>query len=160
MTNAAMSLAAPVATKPRTRVNWTPAERAEWLALFEKSGQSVSEFCRANDLPPATLSLWRQSQAEPSAGSEGGELVEISPAALINAARPRASVTIRLPGGIVLETTTDADPTWVGALAPRRYQPGRLLSSNPSRRSAELRAVRARHRFLVLRPRQSWSEEF
>jgi choline dehydrogenase-like flavoprotein len=29
MTNAAMSLAAPVATKPRTRVNWTPAERAD-----------------------------------------------------------------------------------------------------------------------------------
>jgi transposase-like protein len=50
-------------TKPRTRVIWTPAERAEWLALFEKSGQSVSELCRANDLVPATLSLWRQQQA-------------------------------------------------------------------------------------------------
>lgn len=116
MTNAAMSLAAPVATKPRTRVNWTPAERAEWLALFEKSGQTVSEFCRANDLPPATLSLWRQSQVGPSAGPEGGELVEISPAALMNTVVPRVSVTIRLPGGIVLETTADADPAWLGAL--------------------------------------------
>ena len=116
MTNAAMSLAAPVATKPRTRVNWTPAERAEWLALFEKSGQSVSEFCRANDLPPATLSLWRQSQAGTSTRPESGELVEISPAALMNASGPRAAVTIRLPAGIVLETTADADPAWLGTL--------------------------------------------
>ncbi len=30
--------------------------------MYEKSGQSVSEFCRANDLPPATLSLWRSQQ--------------------------------------------------------------------------------------------------
>jgi transposase-like protein len=116
MTNAAMSVAVPAATKPRTRVNWTPAERSEWLALFEKSGQSVSEFCRANDLPPATLSLWRQTQAGASAGTEGGEFVEISPAALMNAATPRATVTIRLPGGIVLETAADADPVWLGAL--------------------------------------------
>ena len=116
MTNAAMSVAVPAATKPRTRVNWTPAERSEWLALFEKSGQSVSEFCRANDLPPATLSLWRQNQAGTSAGTEGGEIVEISPAALMNAVGPRATVTIRLPGGIVLETAVDADPVWLGAL--------------------------------------------
>jgi transposase-like protein len=52
------------------------------LALFEKSGQSVSEFCRANDLAPPTLSLWRQQQAGTSAGTEGGELVEIANAAL------------------------------------------------------------------------------
>ena len=116
ITNAAMSLAAPAATKPRTRVNWTPAERAEWLAMYEKSGQSVSEFCRANDLPPATLSLWRQSQAGTSAGTEGGELVEISPAALASAVGRRVTVTIRLPGGIVLETGADADPAWLGAL--------------------------------------------
>ena len=99
MTNAAMSVAVPAATKPGTRVNWSPAERSEWLALFEKSGQSVSEFCRANDLPPATLSLWRQSQAGTSAGTKGGEIMEISPAALTSAIGPRATVTIRLPDG-------------------------------------------------------------
>jgi len=119
MTNAAMSLAAPAATRARTRVNWTPAERAEWLALFEKSGQSMSEFCRANDLPSATLSLWRQSQAGASAGSEGGVLVEISSAALMNTPGPRPTVTIRLPGGIVLETTADADSAWLGALVKK-----------------------------------------
>jgi len=59
MTNGAMSAAVPARTPPRARVNWTPAELAKWLALFEKCGQSVSELCRENDLPPATLSLWR-----------------------------------------------------------------------------------------------------
>jgi len=53
-TPAPAPIAPPISTKVRTRVNWTPAERAQWLSLFEKSGQSVSEFCRANDLPPAT----------------------------------------------------------------------------------------------------------
>jgi hypothetical protein len=32
------------------------------VTMFDKSGQSVSEFCRTNDLPPATLSLWRSQQ--------------------------------------------------------------------------------------------------
>jgi hypothetical protein len=105
MTNAATSLAAQAATQPRTGVNWTPTERAERLPLFEKSGQSASEFCRANNLPPTTLSLWRQSQAGTSAGLEGRDLVEASPAALINTAGTRATVTIHLPGSIVLETT-------------------------------------------------------
>ena len=86
------------------------------MALFEKSGQSVSDFCRANDLAPSTLSLWRQQQAGTSAGSEGGELVEISPAALVKLAGSKAPVTIRLPGGIVLEIAVDADPVWLGAL--------------------------------------------
>jgi len=61
---------APAARKPRTRVNWTPAERSKWLALFEKSGRSVSEFCRANDLPPPTLSLWGSQQYSGAANQE------------------------------------------------------------------------------------------
>jgi transposase-like protein len=116
MTNVVNAAASTIAKKPKTRVNWTPAERSEWLALFEKSGRSVSELCRANDLPPAALSLWRQSQAGTSPGTEGGELVEISPTALMNAVGPRAAVTIRLPGGIVLEIAADADPVWLGAV--------------------------------------------
>jgi transposase-like protein len=115
MSNASPAASAAV-TKPRARVNWTPAERSEWLALFEKSGQSVSEFCRANDLASSTLSLWRQQQSGASAGSGGGELVEISPAALVKVAGAKAPVTIRLPGGIVLEIALDTDPVWLGAL--------------------------------------------
>ena len=32
-----------VMMKPRTRVMWTAAERAEWLALYERSGQSAQQ---------------------------------------------------------------------------------------------------------------------
>jgi transposase-like protein len=62
MTKMTTPASAPTTTKPRGRVNWTAAERTEWLELYKQSGQSVSEFCRANDLPPATLSLWRRQQ--------------------------------------------------------------------------------------------------
>jgi hypothetical protein len=75
----------------------------------------VIEFCRANDPAPSTLSLWRQRQSGASAGNEGGELVEISPA-LVKVASAKAPVTIRLPGGIVLEIAVDTNPVWLGAL--------------------------------------------
>lgn len=43
--------------KPRTRISWSAEEKREWSSLFDRSGKSVAEFCRDNDLPPATLSL-------------------------------------------------------------------------------------------------------
>jgi len=113
MTNSAMSVAAPAATKSRTRVNWTPAERAEWLAMYEKSGQSVSEFCRANDLPPATLSLWRSQQQSGGGGAEDGALVEI-PVTSFEDRTPGAKV--HLPNGVRLDLVVGTDPAWLGAL--------------------------------------------
>jgi transposase-like protein len=116
MTNLAMTVAMRAAAKPRTRVNWTPAERAEWLAMYEKSGQSVSEFCRANDLPPATLSLWRsQSQGSGSNTEEGG-LVEIPVASLVNEPDRAPAVTMQLPNGVRLELFAGTDAAWLGAL--------------------------------------------
>ena len=49
-------------SEPRTRVMWSTGERAEWPSLFEPSGQSAAEFCRHNDLSPATLSFWLRQQ--------------------------------------------------------------------------------------------------
>jgi transposase-like protein len=118
MTNAPTPAAPTAATKPRTRVNWTPAERSEWLALFEKSGQNVTEFCRTNDLPPATLSLWRSQQKGDAGGADdgdGGGLVEVPAAALIGA-RTTAAVKMALPSGVRLEVPTGTDPTWVSVL--------------------------------------------
>jgi transposase-like protein len=116
MTNATMSMAAPAAAKSRTRVNWTPAERAEWLALFEKSNQSVSEFCRANDLPPATLSLWRSQQPSAAANTEDGGLLEIPIAGLIGEPEDAPAVKVHLPNGVRLDLVVGTDLAWLGAL--------------------------------------------
>jgi transposase-like protein len=125
MTNA-LTVASQSAAKPRTRVNWTAAEKADWLALYEESGQSVSEFCRTNDLPPATLSAWRSQQkgdAGSPIGDESGALIEVSAAALLEA--PIAPVRMDLPCGVPLEVPTGTDPVWLGALLKTLLPMGR-----------------------------------
>jgi transposase-like protein len=95
--------------RPRTRVNWTAAERAEWLALFEKSGQTAAEFCRGNDLSPATLSAWlKQSSAEPP------ELVDI--VLPLTTSQPGAAVTVHLQSGVRLEIAAGMDTIWLAQL--------------------------------------------
>lgn len=116
MTNAAINVATPGTTKPRTRVNWTPAERSEWLALFEKSGQSVGEFCRANDPPPATLSLWRSQQQIGAANIEASGLVEIPMVSLASESDRAPAVKLHLPNGVRMELIAGTDPTWLGTL--------------------------------------------
>jgi transposase-like protein len=111
-----------VPTKPRTRVNWSAAEKTEWLRLFAKSGQSAAEFCRNNDLSPNTFSLWRQQQAAETE-SETAALIEV-PAETVRAAIPAASVapaisaqvTVSLPCGIRLEVPAGVDIAWLGSL--------------------------------------------
>jgi transposase-like protein len=109
--------------KPRTRVNWTPAERSEWLALFGKSGQSVSEFCRTNDLPPATLSLWCSQQKGEIGTNDVGGLVEI-PAATLVGTQNAAAVRMQLPNGVRLEVVVGTDTTWFGAMLKTLLNPG------------------------------------
>jgi transposase-like protein len=117
MTKLRTPASAATKTKPRGRVNWTAAERAEWLELYKQSGQSVSEFCRANDLPPATLSLWRQRQAGAREPAPEGRLVEISGAEL-NTSPPAATgaVSLQLRNGATLQIAPGTDPVWLGSL--------------------------------------------
>lgn len=114
------------AKPPRTRCQWAPHERAEWVALFEKSGQTALEFCRDNDLAPATLSLWR-AQLQGSAGESDGEdaLVEIALPTL-SAPSPisAVAVTMQLPGGVQLQIVAGTDPIWLSALL-RALMPAR-----------------------------------
>jgi len=103
-----------VIPKARTRVNWTAAERTEWLALFEKSGQTAAEFCRDNDLSPATLSFWRQ-QVGGSEPNEDPALVEV-PMPSLNLAGGGGAVILQLPGGARLEIVAGTDPAWLSQL--------------------------------------------
>jgi transposase-like protein len=110
--------------KSRTRVSWTAAERAEWLRLFEQSGQSAAEFCRNNDLSPATLSFWvRQQQGtRTTEGAEAPALVEVSMPAETAPSGSVAAVTVQLPGGVRLEIVAGTDPAWFAQLL-RALQP-------------------------------------
>lgn len=70
-----------------------------------------------NDLPPATLSLWRTQQRGETGSSEAGvgALVEVPAAALIGVPAT-TPVRMRLPSGIRLDVPTGTDPTWLGAV--------------------------------------------
>jgi len=107
-------------SKPRTRCTWSAEERAEWVELFENSGQTAAEFCRANGLALTTLAFWRaQLKASVGRGSlEDGALVEVPLAALNAGSAPAsaAAVTIRLSGGTQLEVVTGTDPAWLSQL--------------------------------------------
>ncbi len=100
-------------SKPRTRVMWSAAERAEWRSLFEQSGQTAAEFCRHNDLSPATLSFWLRQQQEPAV-SEESALVEIPQQILASVGG--TAVTAHLPGGVRLQIAAGTDPAWLAQL--------------------------------------------
>jgi len=98
---------------PRSRVNWTASERAEWLALFEKSGQTAAEFCRDNDLSPATLSFWLRQQVAPEPEQEPALVEVMMP---LSTAPASAAVTIQLPSGLRMAITAGTDPKWLAQL--------------------------------------------
>jgi len=106
-----------VTMKPRTRVIWTAAERAEWLALFECSGQTAAEFCRRNDLSLATLYFWLRQQRG-TAVAEDGALVEVPLAVTPVPDRTAAAhvVGLQLPSGLRLQVPVGVDTAWLGAL--------------------------------------------
>ena len=108
--------------KSRSRCTWSVAERTEWLRLLDASGQTLSEFCRTNDLPESTVSLWRRQQREASqATTEASEFVEVAlpTAPVSNAADSEAmspAVVIRLPGERVVEVAAGTDVAWLSTL--------------------------------------------
>jgi hypothetical protein len=106
----------PLILKPRTRVSWSVPERAEWLRLFDQSGQTAAEFCRDNDLSPATLSFWRQQL--PDADAHGSALIEIprDTLSLSQLASDAAAVSVTLPSGLRFDVPVGVDMAWFGQL--------------------------------------------
>ena len=115
--------------KSRSRCTWSVAERTEWLRLLDASGQTLSEFCRSNDLPESTVSLWRRQQREVSqATTEAGEFVEVAlPTAPVSngvgSEAASAAVVIRLPGEQVVEVAAGTDVAWLSTLLDTLQRP-------------------------------------
>jgi hypothetical protein len=117
-----------LSTPKRQRVSWSADERADWVRMFEASGISLSDFCRENDLPDATLSLWRRQLRGPDVSVESGALVEIPTTPVKNLSAGKDIVAdspalrVRLRGGIELDVVSGTDARWLAGVV-RALQP-------------------------------------
>jgi transposase-like protein len=103
----------------RPRRMRSAAERANWVALFERSGKGVKAFCRENELTPSGLWAWRRQLGERGAGGNAaGGLVEL-PRAVRRSARPRegadsgAAVRICFPSGTQVDVMAGTEARWL-----------------------------------------------
>ncbi|MEA3182864.1 MAG: Transposase [Gammaproteobacteria bacterium] len=100
----------------RPRRMRSAAERANWVALFERSGQSVKSFCREHELTPSGLWAWRRKSRQQAAG-----LVEL-PRLVGRSAGSRevtesgAAVRISFPSGTRVEVMAGTEVQWRGAV--------------------------------------------
>jgi transposase-like protein len=83
------------------------------LALFERSGKSVSAFCREHGLCEQTFYYWRKRLRRdailPAAKAGFAEVA-------VEAAGMSSNIVVHLNTGILLEIPVGADPAWVGRL--------------------------------------------
>jgi len=109
----------PGSGKARSRCSWSAEERAEWIRLLEASGQTLAEFCRGNDLPESTVSLWRRQLRESqidSADDAGFVEVALPPMPASGDPVATAVVVVHLPGNVRIEAVAGTDVTWLGEL--------------------------------------------
>lgn len=92
------------------------AERANWVALFERSGKDVKSFCRENELTPSGLWGWRRQLREKAAAeSAAGRLVEMPRAVcrIGEAADSAAAVRICFPSGTQVNVMAGTEARWL-----------------------------------------------
>lgn len=106
----------------KRRRQFSAEDRGRWIDQYERSGQSVRDFCRDNPLCQSSLSRWvRQRRAATQKPYQKGSLVEVrvAPASVTDSA---TSVRVRLPGGVTMEVTSGTDAIWLGNVL-RALQP-------------------------------------
>ena len=100
--------------KTRTRRRrFSAEERAQWVELYERSGQSLREFSGEHDLIQSNLSRWRRQRRAAANGKRGsGSFVEVN----VTASPPpavAAAVRVCLSGGMTMEVTGGTDALWL-----------------------------------------------
>jgi len=88
-------------------------EKAQYLALFERSGKSVSAFCLEQGLCEQTFYYWRK-RVRPDAilPAVKAGFAEVA----VEAAGVSPSIIVHLNTSVLLEVPVGADPAWVGRL--------------------------------------------
>ena len=110
------SVPVPRQRKPRALRKRSAEERQRVLALFARSGQSLKQFCRENDVALSSLTYWRREARRSAPGKLEGVLVEVPPTVVRPGSLRReaslspGTVEIRLPNRVELSVAADA---WV-----------------------------------------------
>lgn len=100
-------------TTKRQRRQFSAEDRRRWVKLYERSGQSVREFCRDNAVCQSSLSRWlRQRRAGSDERGQEGSLVEVRVTPALSTAAA-ASVRVCLPGGVTMEVAGGTDARWL-----------------------------------------------
>lgn len=92
-------------TKTRIpRRQFSAEERAQWVELYERSGQSLGQFSGEHDLIQSNLSRWRRQLRAAANGKRGrGSFVEVSVTASPPQPTVAASVRVCLSDGLTME---------------------------------------------------------
>ena len=114
----------------RPRRMRSAAERANWVALFERSGKGVKAFCRENELTPSGLWAWRRQVGEKGAGGNAAAgLVEVPRTVRRSAAREVAdsgpAVRICFPSGTQVDVMAGTEARWLAEVL-HTLAPGEL----------------------------------
>lgn len=91
---------------------WSPEDARRIFAEWRRSGETLAAFGRRHGYSAARLYWWRKRLAL------GGDTVELSRLTLAPASvtsEAATTITIRLPNGIGIETTS-ATPAWIAAV--------------------------------------------
>ena len=87
-------------------------QKAEYLALFERSGKPVAAFCREHGLCEQTFYNWRDRLRGGSGPAVKAGFAEVSG----EAASIPSGVCVHLSTGVSLELASGADVIWIGRL--------------------------------------------
>jgi transposase-like protein len=91
-------------------------EWAKLIAKFEKSGQSLEQFCRPRDIKPKTLSWWRWQLRERDAARGQAKDVRMVEVALAHPVSPERSLVSIVVGDVSVNVEVGTDAQYVGAL--------------------------------------------
>jgi transposase-like protein len=111
-------------TKTSTqRRRFSAEERAQWVELYERSGQSLREFSSEHGLTQSNLSRWRRHRRAGASGKRaGGSFVEVNVTASPPQPAAAAPVRVCLSGGVTMEVASGTDALWLAqvlrALSP------------------------------------------
>jgi transposase-like protein len=97
----------------RSHQRHSAEQRLQWVMRYERSGQSMREFCLENDLAYATLSLWRREARKAGESPPTASLVEVRVA---SAGSAYGALKVRVPSGVELEVSSGTDARWLAAV--------------------------------------------